>query len=113
MTLRTRKPRLKPLSPDELAAHTYRSYSKEHLGMSAAKRRHHHTRVQCMVYSRYDPWLRRFAEKLYTHLNQSHRVYCLSKHYDNLVMWAKYAGIIPATVWNLTGNTSLSILPAM
>ncbi len=86
------KPRLKPVSPDELAAHVYRDYIKGHPGMSVAERRHHRTRLHCMVYSRYDAWLRKFAEKLYVHLNHSHRAYCLSKHYDNLVMWAKYAG---------------------
>ncbi len=86
------KPRLMPISPEKLADHVYRDYIKSHPGMSVATRRRHHTRLQCRVYSRYSDWLREFAEKLYAHLNQNHRAYCLSMHYDNLVMWAKYAG---------------------
>jgi hypothetical protein len=86
------KPRLLAIPPDKLAALVYRDYAKSHSGMTVAARRRHYTKLQCMVYARYDSWLRRMAEKLYGHVNQNHRIYCLSKHYDNLVMWAKYAG---------------------
>ena len=39
------------------------------------------------------------------------RVYSLSKRYDNLNLWAKYAGITADTVWSLrTRDLSLAAL---
>jgi hypothetical protein len=86
------KPRLKPVSPDDLASYIYAGVLGTKPGLSAAGRRRESLTIQCMVHSNFYRCLRRYAEKLYGNLNQDHRAFCLSKHYDNLVMWAKYAG---------------------
>ena len=48
--------------------------------------------IQCKAHSEPLSLLRELAQGLYAHMNSNHRAYCMSKHYDNLVMWAKYAG---------------------
>jgi len=86
------KPRLAPLPPEKLAAHVYDNLIKSNPGLSLADRRHKAVEITCDAHLRPYRLLRELARKLYAHMNRTHRVYCLSKHYDNLVMWAKYAG---------------------
>jgi hypothetical protein len=43
---------------------------------------------------------REIAEKLYALSTDKHRVYCLSKRWNNLSMWENFASIILDTAWN-------------
>jgi hypothetical protein len=86
------RPRLAPKTPAQLAAVLHKYYIVEHPGLSLVEQEHAAAGCREFV-QRQDPedLLRKIAQGLYAHSDR-YRVYCVSKRWDNLSMWERYAG---------------------
>jgi len=87
------RPKLAPTTPDQLVAVLHKYWVKEHPGSSIVNQQRALTRLRELMKSAdIDKIRRELAEKLYALSTDKHRVYCLSKRWNNLSMWENFAG---------------------
>jgi len=85
------RPKLAPLSPDKLVSYLHNDFIKRHPGLTRDAQEQEAIKIRSKVenYGAEDVQ-RMMAQSLNAEL-EDYRIYSLSKRYDNLMLWAKYA----------------------
>jgi hypothetical protein len=87
------KPKLTPMSRKQLVDAVYRNYLLQHPNLSIAEQIVAESEIQKLVERTDSEEIRRsLAAGIYARSSDRHRVFCMSKRWNNLAMWAKFSG---------------------
>jgi Protein of unknown function (DUF2971) len=85
------RPKLRSLSEDEMVSFLRTDYINRHPVIELDALEAHTARIRTDIQSRGIEWFNRELSEILNRLMEKFRVYSLTKRFDNLSLWAKYA----------------------
>src|SRR5271155_3045561 len=86
------RPKIRPLSEDEMVTFLRNDYIRRNPALAIDLLHEHERRIRTSINTQGLDWFQREVSKILNEQMESFRVYSLSKRFDNLSLWAKYAG---------------------
>jgi hypothetical protein len=86
------RPKIKPMSVDEMVRFLKNDYIQRTHVMELDLLQEYESRIREVIQTQGLEWFQRELSRILNSLMESFRVYSLSKRFDNLSLWAKYAG---------------------
>jgi hypothetical protein len=85
------RPKIKPMSVDEMVTFLKSDYTRCNPVLALDLLQQHESRIRRNIQTRGLEWFQRELSRILNSQMEKFRVYSLSKRFDNLSLWAKYA----------------------
>jgi hypothetical protein len=85
------RPKIKPMSQEEMVSFLKNDYIRRHPIMALDLLQKHESKIRTSIQVQGLEWFQRELSKILNSQMEQFRVYSLTKRFDNLSLWAKYA----------------------